>query len=280
MKLAVTGIHGNIGSVLVQRGAIPLDVDITDLDDVRRAIEKASPDIVINTASKSKPDWCEKNEDEALKVNFNGAMNVAFVTQNLDIPMVALSTDHVFSGSLKITPTGIVRGGPYSENYMRTWPVNYYGMTKLGMEAGTDIFAHVKVVRTSNCFWIDDPRVGWYIQEVQKRDKVPVPTFQYRSFMHREHFCRNLETYCHEFDRMPKILHLSGSETINWYDFVREFARAIGMPEKIISKFKKKRFDEKGKFIAERPKKVGLKTDLSKTLGFPQYSYKDGLKLL
>lgn len=283
MRIAVTGVHGNIGRLLVRRGATPLDVDVTDYNAVRSVIKKASPDIVIHTASKSKPDWCEENTNKALDVNFGGSVNVATVCEEFNIPVVALSTDHVFTGKWTIQRMpfgafGIIRSGPYPETYYKTFPVNFYGMTKLGMETGMDLFDHVKVVRTSNCFWRNDPRVRWYIDQLYKADKVPVPTFQHRSFMHRAHFVRSLEEYCERFHEMPKMLHISGSKTINWYVFIKAFAEAMEIPQTLIGKFVKKRVDEK--FTAERPKKAGLKVNLSKRLGLPQFSYEDGLELL
>jgi len=283
MKIAVTGINGNIGKVLIQRGATPLDVDVIKFDDVRRAIEKASPDIIIHTASKSKPDWCEEHPEEAISVNFTGSKTVFHLASKFHIPVVALSTDHVFTGKVKFVRLpywgyGITRGGPYSEDYRKTYPVNYYGLTKLAMETLCNAFDNVKVVRTSNCFWESDPRVLWYLKKLYEDDVVPVPTFQKRSFMHRQHFVENLEWYCENFDKMPDILHISGTETINWYDFAIAFASTLNISKALIRKFTKKRFDDKRK--AQRPKRAGLKVELSKALGMPQYSYKDGLEFL
>lgn len=282
MKIAVTGVQngkaGNIAGVLIDRGAIPLDCDVTDENSVREALKGASPDIVIHTASKSSPDWCEENTDEAISVNFGGARNVATITEEMHIPMVALSTDHIFTGKLALTKVGPVFSGPYGESEKRIYPVNYYGMTKFAMEAAMDTFEHVKIVRTSNCFWANDPRAVWYIDQLYKSDKVPVPVFQHRSFMHIIHFAEALEAYCEKFEKMPKTLHLSGSETVSWYEFIKDFADALEIPKVLSKKFTKKRFDEK--HFAERPKKAGLKVDLSVKLGIPQFSYKDGLELM
>ena len=50
-KIAVTGHKGRLGSELVRRGCIPLDVDITDERLVSLAIKSVEPDVIINCAA-------------------------------------------------------------------------------------------------------------------------------------------------------------------------------------------------------------------------------------
>ena len=85
MNILVTGPNGNIGSVLVKQGAIPskvwfggnkskklksIETDLArDMENIRTELETVRPDIVIHTASKSSPDWCEVNRQEAINVN-------------------------------------------------------------------------------------------------------------------------------------------------------------------------------------------------------------------
>ena len=78
---------------------------------------------------------------------------------------------------------------------------------------------------------------------------------------------------------MPKILHISGSKVVSWYDFILAFAEAKELQDVFIRKFKKQRFETNG-FMAERPKKAGLNVDLSKRLGLPQFDYLDGMELI
>jgi len=270
IKIGVTGKeNGNVTSALLRRGAIHLDCDITDDDAIEDVLERERPDIIINAASKTSVDWCDKKENnkELFSVNIKGAYSLASKASFMKIPVVALSTDHVFDG----------KRGPYKEKYLKTLPVNQYGISKFAMEGFRLAFDNFKVIRTSNLFWKDDERVTWYFEEAYRNEKVPVPIFQKRSFMHIEHFVDALLVYIENYKSMPKLLNISGRETVNYYAFVKAFAEAIDFP--FVYKFKKNWF-ETGKFPAKRPKKAGLNTELSARLGIPQYSYVDGLKIL
>lgn len=278
MKICCTGHHGHVGKILVDRGVIPLECDVKNIESIRKAIKKASPDVVINCASKTSTEWIAKNQDnynEALKVNVTGMFLLANACG--DIPVIALSTDHIFPGRFLIDwKLGkAFRGGPYKESD-KAYPVSDYGLTKLGMEFVADTYDNVKVVRTSNLFWDEDPRILGYLDKFYKQQKVPVPVFQKRSFVHVYNFVDALLEYANNLDKMPKVLHISGSETISWHEFMEKFLEKINFP--LRHKLSKKRFDD-GRKVA-RPKSVGLDVSLSAKLGISQFSYLDGLEIL
>ena len=92
----VTGAEGRLGSALVQLlsqdidnkviGTDKAEVDITDMDAVDAAMDVYHPTVVINCASMSDPDECEKNMVEAFKINTLGARNLAMATQRIRHP--------------------------------------------------------------------------------------------------------------------------------------------------------------------------------------------------
>lgn len=104
----ITGAEGRLGSALVQLlkedvnnkvvGTDRKDVDITDMEAVDQAANVYHPDIVINCASISDVESCEKNMVEAFRVNALGARNLAVVTRRLNAKLIQLSTDDVFDG--------------------------------------------------------------------------------------------------------------------------------------------------------------------------------------
>ena len=261
MKIGVTGSSGTLGKALLNRGAIPLDCDIKDLGRVESELDSARPDLIIHMACKSNVDWCEKpeNQEEVIQTNVRGAYYVALAAEDRKIPMLALSTDHIFNG----------RRGPYKESYRKTIPINFYGQSKLAMETVLSAFKNVKVIRTSNVFSDDDHRMFDYMDTLALEYPVHIPTFQYRSFMYIEHFIDSLLLCVQKFYEIPNLLHISGSKTVSWYDF---FVAFYGQSSLI----NKKKRDDKG--FVPRPKKAGLNTELSKKLGFPQYDYLDGIK--
>lgn len=104
----ITGAEGRLGSALVQllkedtkNKVIGTDrdaVDITDMEAVDQAANVYHPNIVINCASISDVECCEKDMVEAFRVNALGARNLASATRRLNAKMIQLSTDDVFDG--------------------------------------------------------------------------------------------------------------------------------------------------------------------------------------
>ncbi|MCM1158092.1 MAG: NAD(P)-dependent oxidoreductase [Bacteroidales bacterium] len=103
----ITGAEGRLGSALVQLlnedvenkvVGTDRDVDVTDMEAVEQAANVYHPNIVINCASISDVECCEKNMVEAFRVNALGARNLASVTRRLNAKLIQLSTDDVFDG--------------------------------------------------------------------------------------------------------------------------------------------------------------------------------------
>lgn len=146
MRLLVTGAAGMLGQdvrgvarraghdvVAVARG----ELDITDLDAVRRAVDAARPDAVVNCAAWTDVDGAEADEEGALAVNEGGTRRVV----SLGAPVVYFSTDYVFDGEKR---------EPYVESD-EPCPLSAYGRTKL---AGERVVERGWIVRSS---WLFGP---------------------------------------------------------------------------------------------------------------------------
>ena len=103
----ITGAEGRLGSALVQLlkkdvknkvVGTDRDVDVTDMEAVDHAANVYHPNIVINCASISDAECCEKDMVEAFRVNALGARNLASATRRLNAKLIQLSTDDVFDG--------------------------------------------------------------------------------------------------------------------------------------------------------------------------------------
>jgi dTDP-4-dehydrorhamnose reductase len=101
--------------------------DVTDPDAVRAAVEVARPDVVVNSAAFTEVDRAESDEEQAMRVNRNGAGNVAAAAAGAGAAVMYVSTDYVFDGRKR---------EPYVESD-ETAPLSVYGRSKLEGEAAT-----------------------------------------------------------------------------------------------------------------------------------------------
>jgi len=269
MKITVTGYKGEVGQRLINLGYEPLECDVTNEVVVSKAIAKSRPDIIVHLAGKSDVDFCEdkKNQEAVIQSNFRGSGIVFKQAYAYNAKVVYISSDHIFSGRWF---------GSYLEN-SKPNPKNYYGTLKLASEAMSKVYPNVHIVRTSTLFWGN----RWIVQNpllaLVREEKVYAPNFILRSFMHIDHFVEQLNNYCLNInDNPPKVLHLSGSKTVSWYKFLVNYAKALKLDYTLI----KPRYWEFSDDVikAPRPHRAGLDTDLSRRLGYRQYSYIDGIK--
>ena len=96
-------------------------LDITSLEDVRKAVEEIKPDYIFHLAAETDVDRSEKEPDHAFKVNTIGTENMALVCRESGIKLVYISTAGVFFGD---------KPEPYTE-FDAPRPANIYGVSKL-----------------------------------------------------------------------------------------------------------------------------------------------------
>ena len=104
----------------VETRHIPLD----NRDDILEEFRAVRPHFIVHAAGLTGVEECENNPEYAFKVNVELAENVARVCKNLDIPLVHISTDHLFKGDF-----------PYATEESPVSPVNIYAQTKAEAEA-------------------------------------------------------------------------------------------------------------------------------------------------
>jgi dTDP-4-dehydrorhamnose reductase len=121
----ITGASGQLGSVLLDllgNDAVGTDlpeVDITDPDSIRGAVDRIDPKWIINCAAVADVDLCQRKPELAMKVHRDGIANLVRTGRRL----VTISTDHVFTGFKGQTK-------PFLEGD-ETFPANVYGESKL-----------------------------------------------------------------------------------------------------------------------------------------------------
>jgi dTDP-4-dehydrorhamnose reductase len=108
IKILVTGGDGQIAHDLVLLGehdshfefiCLGLsDLDVTSSDAIQQALDRFMPDYVINTAAFNNVDAAEHEPERCFRVNRDAVKNLAVECGALSIPLIHLSTDHLFDG--------------------------------------------------------------------------------------------------------------------------------------------------------------------------------------
>lgn len=107
MTWAITGGSGQLARslvVLLEKQGINhhawsrSELDISKSEEVKQIVE-FQPTIIVNCAAWTNVDGAESHFDEALATNRDGARTVALIAKELDIPLIHISTDYVFSGN-------------------------------------------------------------------------------------------------------------------------------------------------------------------------------------
>lgn len=110
MTWLITGGTGQLGIAISQelgeRGLLlkawsTKDLNITQGPIVRDFVADLSPKVIINCAAWTDVDGAELNELKALRVNGDGAENLALAAKNCGAKLIHISTDYVFSGESK-----------------------------------------------------------------------------------------------------------------------------------------------------------------------------------
>jgi len=126
----VLGAGGMLGRVLAEVleevypgtiAATRVEADVTDRFRLESDIERLRPDAIINCAAHTNVDGCETDREEALRINAEGAGNVARAAAAAGCRLLHVSTDFVFDGRA---------GEPYTEDAAPA-PLSEYGRSKL-----------------------------------------------------------------------------------------------------------------------------------------------------
>lgn len=132
MRVAVTGLTGQVVSALIERAPREAEIvalgrpglDLTRRTAVLAGLRTAQCDAIINAAAYTAVDKAEDEPELALQVNGQGAGYVAEIASELGVPLLHLSTDYVFDGTLD---------RPYREDDPAE-PIGAYGRSKLAGE--------------------------------------------------------------------------------------------------------------------------------------------------
>ena len=110
MSVWIAGARGQLGSAIykilhenvnVEVLTSDLDVDVRNMVDVDSFASMNHPDVIINCAGMTDLAMCERNVEEAYRVNALGARNLSIAARKVNAKLIHISTDDVFDGTAK-----------------------------------------------------------------------------------------------------------------------------------------------------------------------------------
>jgi dTDP-4-dehydrorhamnose reductase len=201
-------------------------IDLESADHLARAFETVQPQIVIHTAGLTSVEKCEANPDLAQHINVELAVNVAQACAKLALPLIHVSSDHLFSGKTSLV-----------DEIHSTAPRNIYGRTKAEAEARV-LEAHPQalVIRTNFYGWGPSYRRSFsdvVIEALRSGKKLTL----FRDVYYTPILIETAVQTAHDLINLKAngIFHVVGDERISKYEFGLKVAEEFDLDSSIIN---------------------------------------------
>jgi dTDP-4-dehydrorhamnose reductase len=234
MKIAITGAAGLFGYGLVQvfserHAVFPLtraEADLTIASEVRAALAKAAPDVVVHPAGIPDLDICEADPARGFLANYHAVRHVVEAARDLGSAVAYISTDAVFDGRKQT---------PYVETDTAR-PPTVYGRTKLRGEQITKTLPAHFIFRVSVLFGPGNTNfVEKGLRKIASGEDYKVAADQIGSATYTLDAARKIMEVV-EARRYGRY-HLSNVGVCSRYDLARRAAELAGLdPARVIGK--------------------------------------------
>lgn len=236
MNILVTGANGMLGNTiqLVARHSkdnyIFTDVcegyqklDITNLEDIRKAVKKHNIECIINCAAWTNVDAAETAGDIVETLNATAPENLAKAMKEVDGLLVHVSTDYVFGGDPYNTPC---------KEDQKGIPTGVYGLTKLhGEEKIQAVGGKYIIARTA---WLYGEFGKNFVKTMMNLtatkpelkvvfDQCGTPTYAVDLANAIFDIVEN-----RKYEGNTGIYHFSNEGVCSWYDFAKKIAELAG----------------------------------------------------
>lgn len=243
--------------------------DVRDATAVTALFEEVRPEIVINTAALSVPDYCEAHHDEAHLTNVTAVENLARACEQHGSRFIHLSTDFVFDG---------LANHPYEETDPPC-PVNYYGLTKLeGERRVAELCSSFAIVRVVVVYGKALPgQHGNILQLVANRlragETIRVVSDQWRTPTFVSDISQGIAQLMH--DPVNGIYHLCGSDCLTIADMAYRVADVLQLDRSLIHPITTEEMHE----ATPRPRFSGLSiAKAERELKYKPHTLDEGIK--
>lgn len=231
-KIFLTGSNGQLGRALNEEYAseaaaelintdVP-DLDITNLEEVLKQVQKIKPDVIINCAAMTAVDLCESRYEDAYRANAVGPRNLSIAAAQVGAKLFQISTDYVFSGDTD---------RPYIEDD-RPDPQSVYGRTKyVGEQMVREFAEKYFIIRTAWLYGEGKNFVRTMLKLAETNETVRVVGDQFgtptsaKDVAKMIHYLEPTQNY--------GVFHGTCEGYCSWADFAVEIFRQAGLPTKV-----------------------------------------------
>ena len=225
MRILITGREGQVARSLAEHAgsnhelvfAARPQFDLKDPASIEAFVAKARPDLVINAAAYTAVDRAEDEPAVAFAINAEAPATLADAARKVGAPIIHLSTDYVFEGSLD---------RPYVEEDPVA-PIGVYGRSKLaGEEAIRASGAEYLIMRTA---WVYSPFGNNFVKTMLRlaadRESLTVVNDQFGNPTSALDIADALlvvaDAWGSKKEAGNSTYHFAGSGETNWADFAR-----------------------------------------------------------
>ncbi len=233
IRVVVTGATGLLGQEIKRvfhNNGYEVDapyhknLDITDFHQVAKYLRSSFGDVVINCAAYTAVDKSEAESTQANIVNGLGVRNLALVCEELDIPLVHISTDYVFGGE----------GHSPWRIFDERDPVNAYGYSKyLGERYLESINPKYYLVRTSWLFGAGGPNfVSTMLRLAASGSELHVVSDQFGCPTYAADLAIAIADLVET--GVYGTYHITNQGITNWYDYAELIVKEAGYDVSVI----------------------------------------------
>ncbi|WP_218599535.1 NAD(P)-dependent oxidoreductase [Polaribacter sp. NJDZ03] len=245
-----------------------VSIDITEEENLKKALLEIQPDFIINTAAMTQVDDCENKKDACDLLNVTVVKWLAEISAELNAHLIHISTDFIFDGIQ----------GNYKETDIAN-PLSYYGSSKLKSEALLlESSINYTILRTILVYGkvFDMSRsniVLWVREMLEKGKEITIVDDQFRTPTYVEDLALACKVSMDK--KATGIFNISSNELLSVYEIAQQIAVAFNLDKNLIKPISTSTLNQ----TAARPGKTGF--DLSKTnkeLEFYPKSFKEDLQ--
>lgn len=237
--MLLIGSTGQLGGDLLRNNpgheiAAPrrAELDLTRPGEVRAAVARHRPELVVNCAAFHNVPQCEERPEEAFRVNCTAVRDLALICAEAGARLFTFSTDYVFGGE---------RRTPWGEDDLPR-PLQMYGISRLAGEHAALAAApgHAVVIRTCGLYgqsgarakggnFVDgrvaDARAGKTIEMACEQVVAPTST---------DDLSRAVFALAAVPALAPGIYHLVNEGQCSWYELTLAIAEILGLAARVL----------------------------------------------